>query len=91
MKLTELKPVMCESFPVPREPGILYVSKKYDCVTHLCPCGCGSEVVTPLEVDELPGWKIGGTDDSVTLSPSIFCLTECGSHYFIRANQVEWC
>jgi hypothetical protein len=96
MKLDKLVTMLCDSIPVPREPGVLYVSQKYDCAIHLCPCGCGNEVVTPLESDALPGWKLtlvlavdGGAE--VTLSPSILCRTECGSHYFIRSNRVEWC
>jgi hypothetical protein len=91
MKLTELKPMQCESIPVLRTAGVLYVSKKYDVAIHLCPCGCGYEVVTPLEHDPLPGWTLSGDDEFVTLSPSILCNTTCASHYFIRANRVEWC
>jgi hypothetical protein len=35
-----------ESFPTPLKPRILYVSLSYSTAAHVCPCGCGCEVVT---------------------------------------------
>ncbi|WP_416072066.1 DUF6527 family protein [Streptomyces sp. ME18-1-4] len=57
-----------EYIPEDLERGVLYVSLPYTIAVHLCACGCGSTVVTPL----------GPTDRSLTfdgvavsLSPSI--------------------
>ena len=30
------------------EPGILYVAEQFKAAAHLCACGCGSVVRTPL-------------------------------------------
>ena len=30
------------------EPGVLYVAEKYKTVHHLCACGCGETISTPL-------------------------------------------
>jgi Family of unknown function (DUF6527) len=34
--------------PKQLSPGILYVSEKYSVAGHLCACGCGNKVITPL-------------------------------------------
>lgn len=73
MKIYSLTPEQCVNIPVPRVHGVLYVSKTHGVAIHSCPCGCGFEVVTPLQADDQPGWKLSGTDDSVTLSPSVYC------------------
>lgn len=66
--------------------GVLYVST--DCATavHLCCCGCGYEVVTPLSP---VGWKVVFDGVSVSLYPSIGNWNyECQSHYWIRGGRV---
>lgn len=70
------------------EQGVLYVSKKYKTATHLCCCGCGNRVVTPLKAG---GWQLTMKNGSPTLFPSIgsFALP-CESHYYIRAGRVDW-
>ena len=39
----------------PRElsPGVLYVSLEYCTMLHLCACGCGRKVVTPISPNKL--------------------------------------
>lgn len=88
MKIREFTPTIVESAPVHLEPGILYVSIKYHTVLHLCACGCGEEIVTPIAYDQ---WHLQWDGRTVSLSPSIgnFRLP-CGSHYFIRNNRVVW-
>jgi hypothetical protein len=90
-KLTELRVERCVNIPDPLEPGILYVSDLYRVAIHLCPCGCGTDVVTPFwEAGPGPEWQISGDETTVTLSPSILVRSPCQSHYFIRENRVEW-
>ena len=36
------------------EDGVVYISVTYATALHLCCCGCGSEVVTPLSPT---GWR----------------------------------
>jgi hypothetical protein len=47
-RVTRILPAFVEHFPSVMEPGVLYVSISYRTCGHLCCCGCGHEVVTPL-------------------------------------------
>jgi len=51
-----LQPV--EFMPRELEPGILYVSEKYGTAAHLCACGCGAKIRTPLGPTE---WAVAQT------------------------------
>lgn len=68
------------------EPGILYISKEYELAIHLCPCGCGGQAVTPTGNG---GWTLQFDGEIATLSPSLL-NNFCGSHYYIRNNEVIW-
>lgn len=88
MKLTSITPVSVDSVPEQLEPGILYISEENDVVMHLCCCGCGQEVITPLSPAE---WSIRRSGNTVSLRPSIGNWDyPCRSHYWITNNQVEW-
>lgn len=87
MVTEEFKPIFIESAPARLEPGLLYISMKYHTVLHLCPCGCGEEIVTPLAPDQ---WQLSFDGISITLAPSIGNYRlPCRSHYFIRKNRIE--
>jgi len=74
--------------PTTLESGVIYVSRKYRTATHLCCCGCGNKVVTPLKPG---GWKFRSNRNGITLHPSIGNWSfPCKSHYWIRANQIIW-
>lgn len=94
MRLTELKPIFyADAIPSGIEfvEGIIYVSVKYKTATHLCACGCGEKVVTPLGDD---GWKMDVKWDKVTLRPSIGNFNgekPYHAHYFITENRIDWC
>ena len=76
-----------ESFPAPMEPGILYVSTAYSSAGHICPCGCGREVVTKLSPAR---WRVI-YDGEVSLKPSVAAVgLPCNSHYFITRGEVDW-
>ncbi|MBF0480042.1 MAG: hypothetical protein HQK81_00565 [Desulfovibrionaceae bacterium] len=67
----------------------LYVSMEYATVVHLCACGCGSKVVTPLS--SVGGWKLTYDGENLTLYPSIGNWSfPCRSHYFVRNSRVVW-
>ena len=88
MLYTELKPVLCEFIPETLSQGKLYISEKYNTAVHLCACGCGNKVVTPLKHGF---WSMIKKDDLITLRPSIGSFNlPCKSHYFITKNKVEW-
>lgn len=75
---------------LPRElaPGILYVSEEFAVAGHLCACGCGDKVITPLGVAE---WKFMERKGRPTLHPSIGnWQLPCRSHYVIAEGQIHW-
>jgi hypothetical protein len=76
-----------ESFPTPMEPGVLYVSTTYSTAGHICPCGCGRDVVTKLSTIR---WRVV-FDGEVSLTPSVAATgLPCNSHYFITRGIVDW-
>lgn len=88
MKRTAIFPVTVEFIPPQLEEGILYISEKYRTCSHLCACGCGEKVVTPLSRAE---WQIQRVGDLVSLNPSIGNWNyACQSHYYINQNRIRW-
>jgi hypothetical protein len=87
MRIDKVTPQQVELAPRPLIPGVLYVSQKYRVIIHLCCCGCGEKVVTPLSPAE---WQLTLHEGVATLQPSIGNATACRSHYWIRQNRVVW-
>lgn len=74
--------------PKQLEPGILYVSYEYGTSAHLCACGCGAKIRTPLGPTE---WSIDETSSGPTLWPSVGNWQQaCKSHYVIYRGDVRW-
>jgi hypothetical protein len=68
--------------------GILYVSSEYSVAGHLCACGCGTKVITPLGPAE---WTFSERNELPTLRPSIGnWQLPCRSHYVITEGQIRW-
>lgn len=87
-RISELRPLFVEQFPDDFESGILYVSMKYAICGHLCACGCGEKVITPLSPKQ---WKIAYNGEDVTLYPSIGNYAfACQSHYFLTNGNIIW-
>jgi hypothetical protein len=77
-----------EHIPERLEDGVLYISIPYATAMHLCACGCGREVVTPLTPTD---WEMIFDGETVSLWPSIGNWSfECQSHYWIRRGRVRW-
>lgn len=75
--------------PEQLSPNTLYISLQFNTASHLCFCGCGHEVVTPLSPTD---WELKYNGNHVSLSPSIGNWGfSCQSHYFIRSGQIQWC
>jgi hypothetical protein len=70
------------------EPRVLYVAEEFGAAAHLCACGCGAKVRTPLgPVD----WTLDDGPRGPTLLPSIGNWQQpCRSHYWIRDGAVVW-
>lgn len=74
--------------PEQLEDGVLYVCVQYETVSHLCLCGCGNEVVSPLHPQQ---WSLTFDGETVSLAPSIGNWSfPCKSHYWIKRNRVHW-
>lgn len=83
-----LKLFHVEYLPKELEPGIFYVSKEFKVAGHLCPCGCGNKIITPLGRME---WKFSENNGEATLYPSIGnWQLPCRSHYWIRKGKIKW-
>lgn len=83
IKLSKVKYI-----PDELELGVLYYSKKYGIASHLCPCGCGNEIVTPLDKFE---WKLNVKKGKLSLFPSIGnWQLDCKSHYWIKKGVIVW-
>lgn len=88
MRTQRVKVEFVESAPRPLSEGVLYISDRFRTALHLCCCGCGREVVTPLNP---AGWSYKREAETVTLKPSVGNWSfPCRSHYFIVSNEVVW-
>jgi hypothetical protein len=77
-----------EFVPSQLEEGKLYVSIEYATSVHLCACGCGNKVVTPISPAE---WQLIWDGDTVSLFPSIGNWEfPCRSHYWVRRSEIHW-
>lgn len=87
-KLNSIQFEFVKYTPEAMDDGVLYVSIPFRTVLHRCCCGCGSEVVTPLDPSD---WKLLFDGKTVSLTPSIGNWSlDCQSHYWIRRNKVVW-
>lgn len=80
--------VFTSTVPEMLEKEKIYVSIKYNTAVHLCACGCGEEVVTPLARTQ---WKVTYNGETVSLHPSIGNWSyKCKSHYWIKEDHIVW-
>lgn len=88
MKQVRFRHEVVGSIPEVLKPNILYVTKDGDVAGHLCACGCGREVITPLSTTD---WSVSFERQGATLFPSIGNWAfPCRSHYFISDGAVVW-
>lgn len=83
-KQKKYSPQFVDSIPATLQDGILYVCLKHKMVSHLCACGCGHRIDTPIDPDE---WRVTYDGETVSLWPSIGNYDiPCRSHYFMTNN-----
>jgi hypothetical protein len=83
-----LKHEFVEFIPDELEQGTIYISIRFATASHLCRCGCGNKVVTPIRPTD---WTLIFNGKTVSLDPSIGNWSfPCQSHYWIRNNRVKW-
>ena len=82
--------------PLPRrlKPRTVYVVREDDMPWYArfrCPCGCGAIVSLSLLPGDNSSWRATEhADGTLTLSPSVWRTTGCGSHFSLRKGQVLW-
>lgn len=87
-KLTRISLKRVHYIPKTLEPGFLYVSEEFGAAVHLCACGCGTKVSTPLGPTE---WSLEETPEGPSLKPSVGnWQLPCQSHYWISEGEVFW-
>ena len=87
-RIDELTPEFVDEIPNALEHGKLYLSCRYRAAVHLCACGCGAKISTPLHPT---GWSLSYDGVSISLTPSVGNWSEkCQSHYVIRNSRVLW-
>lgn len=83
-----LKHEFVEYIPDDLEQGTIYISIRFATASHLCVCGCGNKVVTPIRPTD---WTLIFNGKTISLHPSIGNWSfPCQSHYWIRKSCVKW-
>jgi hypothetical protein len=86
IRYRQLEHQFVDDIPESLDGGVLYISIRYATALHLCCCGCGREVVTPLSPAQ---WRVTFDGETVSLHPSIGNWNlPCRSHYVIRNGRV---
>jgi len=89
LKTTNIRLQKVNYMPNTFDQGVLYVSHKYQIAGHLCACGCGEKVWTPLGHTD---WSVKMSKNGPSMRPSIGNgQLNCKSHYIIRNGSVLWC
>lgn len=74
MRTERLEPKFVEAIPEQLESGYLYVSIRFRTAQHLCACGCGSSVVTPIKPAK---YSLTYNGETVSLWPSVGNWQKC--------------
>jgi len=83
-----LKHEFVEFIPDELEQRTIYVSIRFATASHLCLCGCGNKVVTPIRPTD---WTLIFDGKTISLHPSIGNWNfPCQSHYWIQNDRVKW-
>lgn len=83
-----LKHEFVEFIPEQLQQRTIYVSMRFATASHMCICGCGNKVVTPITPTD---WTLVFDGKTVSLDPSVGNWSfPCQSHYWIRKNRVKW-
>ena len=56
-----------------------------------CPCGCGEELVINLDQRIGSAWRFYRRRGGLTVYPSVWRESGCGSHFIIWDDRILWC
>lgn len=94
-KSAPYKVELVEDLPDITQPLKLYLAgsdQNLWAAAMLCPCGCGDRIELNLLKSAKPCWTAKVHDDGTgSLSPSVWRQKGCGSHFFLRNGQIDWC
>ena len=86
LRIRHIRPEYVAHLPEDLAEGVLYVCDEFKLAAHRCCCGCGEEVITPLNEAQ---WSVIRRGSEISLWPSVGNWNfACRSHYWIRANRV---
>ena len=93
-------PIPILIYPMTEEPEVFQKQKIYLVgesghtwyIGLLCPCDCGEVIqLSTLKTDN-PKWSfVKHWNYTITINPSIWRISGCKSHFFIRRGIVDWC
>ena len=55
-----------------------------------CPCGCEENIMLNLMDDAKPCWKVSIDNSDFSISPSIWRIKNCKSHFWLRNGKIIW-
>jgi hypothetical protein len=73
-----------EEIPEVKEEGVLYVSMEHCVAIHKCICGCGNDVVTPIDPS---AWKLTFNGEAISLHPSIIGYQRTESKWQVLGSR----
>jgi len=88
-QLIRMETVYVDRLPMKSEMEAekVYMAENKTQATHLCPCGCGTEILTPLGRG---GYRaLENSDESLTISPQIE-HSPCSNNYKLYKGYVIW-
>ena len=89
MRKKKLKHLFVDPIPATLQDGVVYVCLRHNIVSHLCACGCGHRIDTPIAPDE---WHFSYNGKGISLFPSIGNWDiPCRSHYYITIDVAIPC
>ena len=87
--------VEVEDLPVTLEPRRVYLVGENEYLWYavmICPCGCEEMLYLNLLPEQRPCWRIDYCADvPISIQPSIWRVTGCHSHFFVKGGKIEWC
>jgi len=60
-------------------------------VAMACPDGCGEQLTINLDSRAGPAWRHYGDGATLSLFPSVWRDTGCGSHFIVWRSKIYWC
>lgn len=86
--------VFVEDFPERPERGKVYLAgegRNLWGAAMRCPCGCGDTIELNLLERPRPSWSADvHSDNTVTLTPSVWRQKACQSHFILRRGHIIW-